>query len=75
MVFAQFLIEAFIICASGAAAGMACAFGTGALVRTEVSPALAMIGFVVCCGAGLVASVGPARAAAALQPAVALRAQ
>jgi putative ABC transport system permease protein len=75
MIFGQFLIEAAMVCLSGATAGVVLArIGTVA-AQAVFSPALALIGSVACCSAGVLAAVAPARMAAGVHPAVALRAQ
>ncbi len=74
-IFAQFLVEAAIVCVTGATAGIILAAAGAALTGTTLSPAFTAASFGAFCGAGVVASVAPARAAAALHPAVALRAQ
>lgn len=75
MIFRQFLLEAGVICATGSIAGIAFGVGAAAVAHVDVASGLAITAFVVTIGAALVASGIPARAAAALPPAVALRAQ
>lgn len=75
MIFAQFLAEGATVCLAGGVAGLALATGASVISGLTISPALAAGAFVACTGAGIAASAAPARAAAALPPAVALRGQ
>jgi putative ABC transport system permease protein len=75
MIFLQFLMEGAMVCLSGATVGLALALVGTLTARAAFSPGLALIGFSACCGAGVLAAVAPARLAAGVHPAVALRAQ
>lgn len=75
MIFAQFLAEGASVCLTGGVAGLALAAVAAMVSGLTLSPALAAGAFVACTGAGIAASAAPARTAAALPPAVALRGQ
>lgn len=75
MIFAQFLTEGATVCLAGGVAGLALACVAALVSGLTLSPVLAAAAFVACAGAGIVASAAPARTAAALPPAVALRGQ
>jgi putative ABC transport system permease protein len=75
MIFRQFLLEAAVICVTGSTVGIALGLAAAAAAHVSVASGLAAAAFAVSVGAGMAASGIPARAAAALHPAIALRAQ
>jgi putative ABC transport system permease protein len=75
----QFLVETTVTAIGGGLAGVVVGNGVAMFVaaqmglRTGISPAAVALGLVLAAGAGLLAGVVPARRAALLEPAVALR--
>jgi putative ABC transport system permease protein len=75
MIFGQFLIEASTACGLGSLVGAFFGAGAAVVAGAPFDPLLAAVGVTVTIAAGVLASVFPALSAAALDPAVALRAR
>jgi len=73
MVFQQFVLEAAIICLLGSLTGVGLAAGAAAVARVDLPAWFTAAAFGACCASGLLAAIWPARSAARMQPAVALR--
>lgn len=74
-IFVQFVIEAGVICVAGAAAGVGLAGAGRAVAGVPLSPGFTAAAFFATVIAGIAAGAAPARSAAVLHPAAALRGQ
>jgi putative ABC transport system permease protein len=74
-IFAQFVIEAGVVCLAGGLGGVGMAWAATAGAGVPLSPGFAMAAFFAAVVAGIVAGAAPARSAAVLHPAAALRGQ
>jgi len=74
-IFSQFLIEAAVVTAGGAVLGLGLAALAARVAGAPLSPGFALSAFFAALGAGVAAGAAPARAAAVLHPAEALRGQ
>ena len=74
-IFVQFVLEGAVICVGGGLAGVALAWAATTAADVPLSPGFVMAAFFAAVVAGIAAGAAPARSAAVLHPAVALRGQ
>jgi ABC-type antimicrobial peptide transport system permease subunit len=74
-IFGQFFIESLVVCLAGGLGGLALARAAATLAGVPLSPGFTLPAFFAAVIAGVAAGAAPARSAAVLHPAVALRGQ
>ena len=74
-IFAQFLVEAAIVCLGGGLTGVSLGWVGVTIVGVPLSPGFTVAAFFAAVATGIAAGAAPARSAAVLHPAVALRGQ